>query len=123
MSAHTPGPWRKGKWGGSVVTDEPAPGIAGSDAVDFYGGHLIAESICAPNIAIIAAAPDMLDALVDARAVIVDERECYFESHRNQATGDFPDDCRPYLDCLDAVIAKVDAAIAKATSCNAEPQS
>ena len=41
--SHTLGPWRVGK-AHSVVSDYPAPGIAGSDAVDFYGGHLICES-------------------------------------------------------------------------------
>lgn len=63
VSGHTPGPWRKGKWGGSVVANHRAPRVAGSDEVEFYGGHLIAESIAPQNIPLIAAAPRMSDAL------------------------------------------------------------
>jgi hypothetical protein len=63
MSAHTPGPWRKGKCHQSVVAEIPVPGIRGSDAVEVYGGHLIAESVATQNIPLIAAAPDLLEAL------------------------------------------------------------
>lgn len=63
MSAHTPGPWRVGKNYGSVVADHPVQEIRGSDAVEAYGGHLIAESIAPRNQPIIAAAPEMLDLL------------------------------------------------------------
>ena len=62
---HTPGPWRIGKAGSSVVCDTEIPqwqtGNEGS--LDFYGGHLVAESIAKENLAIIAAAPEMLEAL------------------------------------------------------------
>ena len=63
---HTPGPWRRGKIGGCVVADHPVPEIGGSDAVDYYGGHLIAESIAPQNVPLIAAAPELLDALESA---------------------------------------------------------
>jgi hypothetical protein len=62
MSAHTPGPWRKGKCHQSVVAETPVPGIKGSDAVEVYGGHLIAESVATQNIPLIAAAPELLEA-------------------------------------------------------------
>lgn len=64
--SHTPGPWRVGRQGechSCVVADVPVPGIHGSDDVGFYGGHLIAESINHQNAKLIAAAPDLLDAL------------------------------------------------------------
>lgn len=61
MTKHTPGPWRVSR--GAVVADHPVPEIGGSDATDYYGGHLIAESIAPQNRAVIAAAPDMLAAL------------------------------------------------------------
>jgi len=64
---HTPGPWRagSGKGGrGSVVSDQLAVGaLGGSDAVDYYGGNLIAESVAPENIPLIAAAPTLLEAL------------------------------------------------------------
>jgi len=66
---HTKGPWRLGgapsgrgsMAGTAVVADHPVPGIGGSDAVDYYGGHLVAESIAAQNLHVIAAAPEMYD--------------------------------------------------------------
>jgi hypothetical protein len=61
--SHTPGPWRIGKQGGSVVADIPIPEIGGSDCIEYYGGHLVAESITPSNAKLIAAAPDMLEAL------------------------------------------------------------
>ena len=48
MSNHTPEPWRVGR-DGSVVSDTPVPGMGGSDAVEYYGGHLIGESIIEAN--------------------------------------------------------------------------
>lgn len=65
---HTPGPWRIGRNYGAVVSDHPIEsGIRGSDDVDGYGGHLIGESISQCNLAIIAAAPEMLAALKKLR--------------------------------------------------------
>lgn len=64
MNKHTPGPWRDGKWGASVVSDTPiAGGINGSDAVESYGGYLIAESISECNKSLIVAAPELLESL------------------------------------------------------------
>ena len=63
MSAHTPGPWRRGKCYQSIVADAPVPGIKGSDDVEAYGGNLIAESVATQNIPLIAAAPELLNTL------------------------------------------------------------
>ena len=63
MSAHTPGPWRRGKCYQSIVADAPVPGIKGSDDVEAYGGNLIAESVATQNIPLIAAAPELLAVL------------------------------------------------------------
>ena len=65
MSPHTQGPWRPGKTGGAVVADYPIPEVGGSEHVEYYGGHLVAESIAPQNVSIIAAAPEMLTALKD----------------------------------------------------------
>lgn len=63
---HTPGPWRIGRDYGAVVADTPIQnGITGSNHVEAYGGHLIAESISDCNKPLIAAAPELLDALVE----------------------------------------------------------
>lgn len=62
---HTDGPWRIGQNRSSVVSDNPSPGVNGSDDVEYYGGHLICESVSKPNAKLIAAAPDFLKALQD----------------------------------------------------------
>ena len=48
MSNHTPEPWRVGR-PFTVVSDTPVPEMGGSDAVEYYGGHLIGESIIEAN--------------------------------------------------------------------------
>lgn len=66
-AAHTPGPWRVGA-GSFVISDNPAPGIGGSDDIAGYGWHLICESVNPQNARLIAAAPDLLEA---CKAVLV----------------------------------------------------
>lgn len=61
MSKHTPGPWRLGKNSDDVVVDTPAGHSEEPDHVAYYGGHLVAESICSHNRPLIAAAPDLLE--------------------------------------------------------------
>ena len=48
MTDYTKGPWRIGR-PGSIVADEPVPEISGSDDVEYYGGHLIGESVSKGN--------------------------------------------------------------------------
>lgn len=59
----TPGPWRKGINDDSVVSVGQSEEQRGSANFEYYGGHLIAESIEKHNIPLIAAAPDLLEAL------------------------------------------------------------
>lgn len=54
--AATPGPWRYGKNADDVVADHPAGHADDPHGIDYYGGHLVAESIAASNRAFIAAA-------------------------------------------------------------------
>ena len=61
MSKHTPGPWRFGKNSDDVVADQPAGHSEEADHVAYYGGHLVAESICSHNRSLIAAAPEQLE--------------------------------------------------------------
>lgn len=58
----TPGPWRVGKHG-SVVSDAPVPEVHGSDAIEYYGGHVICETITPSNARLVAASPELLEAL------------------------------------------------------------
>lgn len=65
---HTKTPWRVGAPSqmGSVVADEPVHEIKGSEAVEYYGGHLIAESIAPRNAEFIVCACNAHDQLVAA---------------------------------------------------------
>jgi hypothetical protein len=68
---YSKGNWSVGKYG-SVVTDngEGFLTTTGHDETEYYGGYLIAESILKPADAhLIAAAPDLLSALVDLTLV------------------------------------------------------
>jgi len=71
---HTKTPWRVGSpyRMGSVVADEPVPEIGGSDAVDYYGGHLVAESIAPRNAEFIVRACNAHAQLVAALLVADD---------------------------------------------------
>lgn len=61
--------WKPGKTGRCVVTDNPeglseGGGFSGIEAVKYYGGNLVCESVCRKkDVNLIAAAPDMLEAL------------------------------------------------------------
>jgi len=48
MSEHTKGLLRVGR-PGAVVADHPVPEMSGSDALDYYGGHMVAESVTPAN--------------------------------------------------------------------------
>lgn len=54
MNEHTKGLLRVGH-SGAVVADHPVPEMSGSDAVEYYGGHLVAESVTAANARRLAA--------------------------------------------------------------------
>lgn len=54
MSEHTKGLLRVGH-SGAVVADHPIPEMSGSDAVEYYGGHMVAESVTAANARRLAA--------------------------------------------------------------------
>lgn len=98
MTTHTPGPWRIGEAGSSVVCDTEIPQFQTAGSVDAYGGHLVAESIARGNLAIISAAPEMLEALELAQWFV-----------ENFPTNALPDD-KDFMTPID----KVSAAIAKA---------
>lgn len=52
----TEGEWKSGAAGGSIVSDRHVEhGPNGCDCVQYYGGHLIAESIAKRNLEFIAA--------------------------------------------------------------------
>lgn len=68
-NGHTPGPWRpSASASDAVVCDESTREYYNDDAVEYYGGHLIAESIATDaNRELIAAAPELLAEVVRLR--------------------------------------------------------
>jgi hypothetical protein len=67
--SHTPTPWREGR-PGAVVADTPIPEMSGSDAVAYYGGHLVCESVTSSNRAHIVKCVNAHDELVAALSAI-----------------------------------------------------
>ena len=63
MKTHTKGPWRVNERLLTIVSDEPCTDVLGAENVEHYGGYLIAESIAPRNLSIIAAAPEMYEAI------------------------------------------------------------
>lgn len=65
--------WSKGRYGGCIVTDTPDglpenSGHSGIGANEYYGGNLVCESVWRKkDIALISAAPDLLDACFNAK--------------------------------------------------------
>ena len=59
MNEHTKGLLRVGH-SGAVVADHPVPEMSGSDAVEYYGGHMVAESVTAANARRLAACWNLL---------------------------------------------------------------
>ncbi len=49
-ATHTPGPWRPGKDGQSIVCDTPISSrVIGTDHIEHYGGHVVAETVTPNN--------------------------------------------------------------------------
>ena len=68
--SHTPGPWKDGEMGASIVSDSPEGYVWDEGSVRAYGGFLIAESIAPCNKPLIKAAPDLLAVAKRAAAVM-----------------------------------------------------
>ena len=68
MSAkHTPTPWRVGRPGTVVSDSHIEHGPRGCDCVEYYGGHLIAESITSANARRIAACVNACEGITTER--------------------------------------------------------
>lgn len=72
--SRTPGPWRRGNNYSEVVSDNQVEGASKmylEEARKFYGGYLIAESICNKEDAnLITSAPELLEACIKAHAAL-----------------------------------------------------
>ena len=99
---HTPGPWRSSGHPHyqAIISDSPTGDerLDEQDHREAYGGYLICESVLEANARLIAAAPELLEALEEAVLQI----EYMHEKFQDTGTG-----------CM--TITRSNAAIAKAT--------
>lgn len=64
--------WSVGKCGGSVVSNKPGD-FSTDDSVNYYGGHLVAESIPSQEyVSLITLAPDLYNKLEEIERVITE---------------------------------------------------
>lgn len=115
MPAHTPGPWRvvtrnahREFWSASIRGKQDGRQVVVASAPFHYHGF------GAANAALIAAAPDMLAALVLAREFISTDRNSLADCSIEPDGSMEPDD-QAALDDYDAALLQIDAAIHKAT--------
>jgi hypothetical protein len=75
-SNHTRGTWMRGRTSDSIVTDAPIETGSKLDprSVEYYGGHVVAESISSNDVPLLLNAPGMYDAL--QAFVAYGRREC-----------------------------------------------
>lgn len=131
-AAHTPGPWKAHFEEAYFVTGPDLGRVA--MMMNLKGAHGLggrrsgAES--AANCRLIAAAPDLLAACINARDMLATDRQVFVDAHRlpDSRTGDAvadglvwveedtwiaPEDAEPLRD-YDRALALIDAALAKA---------
>ena len=79
----TPGPWRHSKSYRGIVSDSPS-GYDDAESVSAYGGHMICESVMAHNSLFIAAARELVPALLADRDVWRDKFDHMAKCERDQ---------------------------------------
>jgi len=108
---HTPGPWHIVSGGAAIW--------AGQDhgRVCLRPNHSKVWNWDA-NARLIAAAPELLEALQETREEIADTRGSVFESHVDPRTGKIPEyhpEARATITDLDQILGRIDDVIAKVT--------
>ena len=72
---YTKGPWMVGKTNCVISENDNGlelNGAKGQEAIEYYGGNLICESVSEANAKLIAAAPEMLEALKSISDLIME---------------------------------------------------
>lgn len=94
----------------AVVTDE-----WGYPQIVDANGHALAfiRSNRMEHAKLMAAAPDLRASAIELLAIVEEERECFHECHSVDGVMPLTSECQPYLDMLDAAIARARAALAK----------
>jgi hypothetical protein len=112
---HTPGPWTN--HGRIQQPGLPHSSVAAKTLLArVYSEAFGDDAQETANANLIAAAPDLLDALRIARETIKTERDVLFDCHVNPASGKVHDaHGRAGLAEFDEVLAQIDAAVSKAT--------
>lgn len=117
MSKHTPGPWY---WDSDPIKGDPLSRVRyrvaarGRTITQCY--YSSGDEASEWDTRLIAAAPDLLEALRIAREIVVTERDAAHQGVVNPSTGVIDDsDDADWVAEYDRALAQIDAAIAKAT--------
>jgi hypothetical protein len=125
---HTPGPWSvphlavdSTSCNCAYVLAEPYMGsictisVSDGKTISELGNDSPPLEEAKANARLIAAAPDLLAALTKARESVHANCDALYEGHYAPQIGDVPLKDKPIIEAEDAVLAQIDAAIAKAT--------
>lgn len=115
MSKHTAGPWTNEEGDITGIENDPENGCVGKvDVAHVYMRVVPGRSEA--NARLIAAAPELLEALRIAREIVVTERDAAHQGVVNPSTGVIDDsDDADWVAEYDRALAQIDEAIAKAT--------
>jgi hypothetical protein len=59
--AHSSTPWKPAKCGGTIICDDNELGPHDEEALDYYGGFVVAETVAEKNMPLIMAAPALYE--------------------------------------------------------------
>lgn len=118
---HTQEPWRLGI-GYTVIANDPVPEMPGSEHVEYYGGHLIAESVVHRNARRIVACVNACAGLSDAEvshglvpasrhSTVAHQRDQLLAALRRAVDEAVADDLDEWFANAKATIAEVEAGL------------
>lgn len=106
MNKYAPGPWSAVRSAGEWII-KCAQG-------KYVGGLMIGNAQCEANARLVAAAPELLEAVNAAREIIAEDRQNLYDCHVSPVSGELDAHGAAGVAEYDTVLATIDVALAKA---------